>query len=757
MLLTTTSPGARYDVGVYLRLDSPAAYTGGLTAATVGLRGRCVQATLPASLGDLDGDACGDLNGTLTCVVRRPLSIACVDLAGQGAVTLPVCVSWSSVATGNCAATGALPSPSTRCACSVVPITGLPVAGGASRGVLYAPANSVFAEDRSVGGPAPPAPPAAGPPPPPVWCGGVPPFNWGSASYAPASCPADVWDKWGGSPLKSLQCETQSTDVAFTVPPLQYRLLRACAGPGTTASMYLKVSAFAVSAPRYNVGVYVRTDTPAGWNGTLNGAGARGTCLQETLGGASAGLTDLDADGCGDLNLASACVLTQLANVSCVDLDGDGLVNVPVCMTWSGSATNCRTGGMLAGSATSCVCTSVNLPGVFVYGGADPGTLPAPNATTLPRSAAARVWPAVATSPPPAMPPPLPSGVAVTCPANNAPVYNVTSSVAYQLVNGGFEAPAGGISQTLPQASVPGWRVVASDGSVELVAASAALPSAEGVQFAETCATSKCTSLYQDVQTTPGMRMVWSLRHRGRFGTDTATLALGPPGGSPTATVTMTDGAAWGRYNGSYTVPAGQTVTRFAVLPVSAVGPFGPPSIIYGNLVDDVTFAPAYAVCCPAAVRATSGAASYYDIDMLSLGPRIIVTAFPTQPLYGTATIAAGGGGIVYTSSPGYTGADSLVYSIIDANGRTCSASLSITVLSPPPPPPSPPSPPVSPPPRSPPARPPPTALPPSAPAPPAPTAPPASNCSSSSLTVRARARHVPFTRAFAHICMRSL
>ena len=169
MQLTATSPGARYDVGVYLRLDSPAAYSSGVSAANVGLRGRCVQATLPPTLGDGDGDACGDLNGTLTCVVRRPLSLACVDLVGQGTVTVPVCVTWASTAASNCATSGLLPSPATKCACSVVALQGLPVAGGPSRGVLYAPANSVFPEDSSAGGPAPPAPPSAGSAPPPAW------------------------------------------------------------------------------------------------------------------------------------------------------------------------------------------------------------------------------------------------------------------------------------------------------------------------------------------------------------------------------------------------------------------------------------------------------------------------------------------------------------------------------------------------------------------------------------------------------------
>jgi hypothetical protein len=342
------------------------------------------------------------------------------------------------------------------------------------------------------------------------------------------------------------------------------------------------------------IGLAVRADTPVSWGGSLNAAGVYGRCVQETLGGRAAGLVDMDGDGCGDLNKtavdASACVLTQLSNVSCVDLDGDGLVNVPVCMTWSTAPTDCRTVGMIPSSASKCVCTSINLPGLYVYGGPDPGKLVQPNAT-LPPGAPPVVWPAAATPPPPAAPPPSPPGVPVVCPAGGA-VYNASSGVAYQLVNGGFETPADGIPQLVPQAGalggLPGWHVTATDGMVELVVAKSSLPAGEGVQFAETCASTKCAALYQDVATTPGTQLAWSLLHRGRFGVDTANATLGAPGGGASIVATMVDGTAWRSYGGVYTVPAGQTVTRLSIVPVQAMGPYGTWNAMYGNLVDDV-------------------------------------------------------------------------------------------------------------------------------------------------------------------------
>jgi hypothetical protein len=346
-------------------------------------------------------------------------------------------------------------------------------------------------------------------------------------------------------------------------------------------------------------------DTPVNWGGSLNAAGVYGKCVQETLGGRAAGLVDMDNDGCGDLNKtavdASACVLTQLSNVSCVDLDGDGLVNVPVCMTWSTAPTDCRAVGMIPSSSSKCVCTSINLPGLYVYGGPDPGKLVQPNAT-LPPGAPPVVWPAAATPPPPAMPPPSPPGVPIVCPAGN--VYNASSGVAYQIVNGGFETPADGIAQLVPQAGatggMPGWRVSATDGQVELLASKASLPAGEGTQFAETCATTKCAALYQDVATTPGTRLAWSLLHRGRYAVDTANVTLGAPGGGAGTSVvaTMADGTAWRSYAGVYVVPSGQTVTRLSIVPVQAMGPYGTANAMYGNLIDDVQVLPLHTHAC---------------------------------------------------------------------------------------------------------------------------------------------------------------
>ena len=727
-----TTAGARYGLGLYLRTDSPVSL-GSYNASSVGMNGACVQERWPLALGDLNGDACGDLNGTGTCVLRQALNLTCANLVasgGTGDVTVPVCVVWStSNASATCAA-GMLPSGTNKCACYLHTITGLSVAGN-NKGILYAPLSSTFPLDMSAGGPAPPAPTssAAGPPPAPMWCGGQPPFNWGTSSLSNGSCPGDVWHKWGGKPGTNVQCVSQDTDVTFDIPALQYRQVRGCSGPGSKAAFYFKVmaSTFSTATLRYNLGIYMRIDTPVGYSGALNAAGVYGTCVQETLSGG----VDMDGDGCGDLNKTavdqSSCVLTQLIEPACVDLDNDGLLNVPLCMTWSTGPTNCATAGMLPSSASKCVCTSINIPGVLIYGSPDNGKLPQPTAP-LPPNAPPVAWPQPQPPPPRPPPPPSPPGVGPTCPAGGANVFDPAgSALPAHLINGGFELPlmrqnggAGGgdyvqpassgafwvvgINATVPGANgivIPGWRTNASDGLVEMWSTGySSVPAAQGAQFVENSANIKFAALFQDVATTPGVTLAWAARHRGRYSTDTAMLTLGPPAGPYTFNTSLTDGtSAWGTYTGTYLVPAGQTVTRLTLVPLRGAASTGYQNTAYGNFLDDVQLTAPRAVCCNASVNAYWGQRTRFDLSYLSMGLGLAVSDYPRFPQFGKALIGNDRRSIIYTPSPGFFGADSLVYRAADTYGNLCVAGLAITVLAPPPPPPLPPSPPPLPPP----------------------------------------------------------
>ncbi|MEV6124161.1 hypothetical protein AB0M23_27250 [Streptomyces sp. NPDC052077] len=161
------------------------------------------------------------------------------------------------------------------------------------------------------------------------------------------------------------------------------------------------------------------------------------------------------------------------------------------------------------------------------------------------------------------------------------------------LANGGFEEPAVTGVEILPDSSqtqaakrVPGWLTTATDHMIELWRSGfQGVPSAVGAQFAELNA-NQVSTLYQDLPTTPGSTLYWRLYHRGRLGDDTMALDIGAPG-AVVEQRRFTDGKnAWGHYTGTYTVPAGQTLTRFAFRSVSAAG--GNQGI--GNFLDGIFF-----------------------------------------------------------------------------------------------------------------------------------------------------------------------
>ncbi|MFD5558504.1 isopeptide-forming domain-containing fimbrial protein [Streptomyces sp. NPDC127068] len=160
------------------------------------------------------------------------------------------------------------------------------------------------------------------------------------------------------------------------------------------------------------------------------------------------------------------------------------------------------------------------------------------------------------------------------------------------LVNGGFEEPVlNATFEYLPDSTqsqarkVPGWITTATDHLIELWRSGHnGVPSAVGSQFAELNAY-QVSTLYQDLPTTPGTKLYWRLYHRGRAGTDVMALDIGAPG-AVVQQRTFSDGnTAWGFYTGTYTVPAGQTLTRFAFRSVSSVG-----GATSGNFLDGVFF-----------------------------------------------------------------------------------------------------------------------------------------------------------------------
>jgi uncharacterized repeat protein (TIGR01451 family) len=198
--------------------------------------------------------------------------------------------------------------------------------------------------------------------------------------------------------------------------------------------------------------------------------------------------------------------------------------------------------------------------------------------------------------------------------AINVAIPEITSCTAL-LPNGGFESPIVSGSSPTPlqnldsskvkfyrEADVPGWATISSSPSatgggsspspfdqrnaIEVWSNGNSLSvlAHEGQQFAEINAY-VVGRLYQDVITASGGTVRWQFAHRGRSGNDTIRVKLGVPGATISQGTYTTGNTGWQVYSGSYTVPIGQTVTRFefeAVLSSGAVGE--------GNFVDNVQF-----------------------------------------------------------------------------------------------------------------------------------------------------------------------
>jgi uncharacterized repeat protein (TIGR01451 family) len=105
-----------------------------------------------------------------------------------------------------------------------------------------------------------------------------------------------------------------------------------------------------------------------------------------------------------------------------------------------------------------------------------------------------------------------------------------------------------------------------------------------GDQFAEINA-NVAGRLYQDLAVPPNTRIRWQVAHRGRSGSDTMGVYLGVPGSETAQGTFTTPNTEWRVYSGTYPVPSGQYLTRFALKAENTAG--GAESSV-GNFIDDV-------------------------------------------------------------------------------------------------------------------------------------------------------------------------
>ena len=169
------------------------------------------------------------------------------------------------------------------------------------------------------------------------------------------------------------------------------------------------------------------------------------------------------------------------------------------------------------------------------------------------------------------------------------------------------------------------------------------------------------STLYQDVDTIPGTTLYWSIQHQGRSrsGNDVMKVNIGSTSsqteqtaltkvanGSTSSVATISDGrgatgADWATYRGSYVVPAGQTITRFAFESVSSAI-----STTAGNFLDDISFAPLAA--CPLTRTAVAGTA--VTINPFDTAAATFAYA-PTGSTITSASITSGSGTVTITNS----------------------------------------------------------------------------------------------------------
>ena len=150
------------------------------------------------------------------------------------------------------------------------------------------------------------------------------------------------------------------------------------------------------------------------------------------------------------------------------------------------------------------------------------------------------------------------------------------------IVNESFENPdIPGNYRILNASAVPGWQTTASDNRIELwTSGFLGVTSFDGNQHAELNA-NRIGALYQILCLTPGSIVDWSVRHRGRNGTDEAVVRIGATLASATIEATMlTPNTSWVLYSGTYTVPLGQSDTYFIFEAITAGS--------IGNFIDDV-------------------------------------------------------------------------------------------------------------------------------------------------------------------------
>lgn len=185
-------------------------------------------------------------------------------------------------------------------------------------------------------------------------------------------------------PVENIQCilgqpdaptglNCTANDVSLSSPIVT--VVDPCSFPGDTATLQVLVDVTLSAQTRYDVGVWVSVDGDPNGDGSESGI-CTALSIPSDIFNADGESVDLDTDQCGDVDDAEALGADILDadlgtfTLQCLDTDGDGLINVPLIISWNNqpdiSQTNpdCDTSvETIPGTAAKCFSNpDANLP-----------------------------------------------------------------------------------------------------------------------------------------------------------------------------------------------------------------------------------------------------------------------------------------------------------------------------------------------------------------------------------------------------------
>jgi hypothetical protein len=279
---------------------------------------------------------------------------------------------------------------------------------------------------------------------------------------------------------------------------------------------------------------------------------------------------------------------------------------------------------------------------------------------------------------------------------------NTTCTGVGQLENGGFESSSSNWSTTATNGAIEIWSGLTAGPNVTDISNPSDATSHSGSRIVELQADAvggANQGIYQDIATRPGSVIRYSFWHHARSGGGSSqnqqvTVRIGAiPNPDPAAggwtsaeqstasssfgtqgvTSSVAVSQAWTQASGNYTVPAGQTTTRFLFVSLANGG-----SNSYGNLLDDIVFSPTLACPDETSVIVNRSAVTFSPIanDFRPNADNTLTIVSTT----GTGTATVNGTNLQLSSTT--VGSFTVRYRLTNSFGDTSQANVVVNVLS---------------------------------------------------------------------------